>query len=936
MRHPLWTTSPMRTRVWWCAALLAAVIVGLTSPVFAAEAPRLMNITSIEGITEYHLPNGLKVLLFPDPSKPTVTVNMTVFVGSRHEGYGEAGMAHLLEHMLFKGTPDHPTIPKSLQARGADYNGTTWVDRTNYYETLPANDDNLEFAIRLEADRMINSYIKAEDLASEMTVVRNEFERGENSPSGILGQRMMAAAFEWHNYGKSTIGNRADIERVPVDNLRRFYKKYYQPDNAILVVAGRFDEAKARGYVEQYYGSIPRPERVLEQTYTEEPAQDGERMVTLRRVGDVAVVGSVYHIPSGAHPDFTPIDVLESILTSQPAGRLYKALVDQKKASDISGAAFAWHDPGTLRFMAEVITGNSPESVLDTMIDTISLVIDRGVTQEEVDRAKQKLLKLREQSAAETSEVAVELSEWAAQGDWRLYFVYRDRLEQVTVEDVNRVARAYLQPSNRTVGLYIPTEQPTRTVIPGTPVLADMIGDYQGREVVAMGEAFDISPANIESRTERHKIEGLDVAFLPKKTRGETVIFRLTLRYGSLETLSGLTKAAEFLPLLMTRGTKQLTRQQIQDQLDQNLATLRGSGEAGQATFLIQTKRDKLPIALGILQQILREPSLPKTEMEIIRRQTRSDLEQGMTDPQSLAVRTVQRTLSPYASTDVRYIPTIAEELTLLDELDIPAIKKVYSEFLSAQAGQIAVVGDFDPQATYSQLQEMLSGWTTKQPYQRIPRRADFPLPEERTIKIETPDKANAFFFAGHVVPMSDLHPDYPALVIGNYIFGAGALSSRLGDRVRQQEGLSYGIGSVFRANSLDERASMSLYAITNPANMPKVQTAVQEELARLLKDGITDTELEAAQGGFLQGQEVSRTEDPTLARILEELLYTGRTMDYIAQQEAAIAALTTESVITAFRKHITPEKILTAIAGDFAKAASESAPVKAGPDASN
>src|SRR4029079_19275632 len=160
---------------------------------------------TIEGITEYTLDNGMQVLLYPDPSKPTVTVNLTIMVGSRHEGYGETGMAHLLEHMVFKGTPRHGQIPKILQERGARFNGTTWVDRTNYFETVPAGGDNLEFALRLEADRMVNSCVRAEDLFSEMTVVRNEFERGENSPGSLLQDRMIAVCFDWHNYGKSTI-----------------------------------------------------------------------------------------------------------------------------------------------------------------------------------------------------------------------------------------------------------------------------------------------------------------------------------------------------------------------------------------------------------------------------------------------------------------------------------------------------------------------------------------------------------------------------------------------------------------------------------------------------------------------------------------------------------------------------------------------------------
>ncbi len=213
-----------------------------------------VKVASIEGVTEYKLANGARVLLFPEASRPTMTVNMTVLVGSRHEGYGESGMAHLLEHMVFKGTPYHPEVPKALRDHGASFNGTTNIDRTNYFETMPATDENLEFGIALECDRLVNSFVKGEDLQSEMTVVRNEFERGENNPGSILNQRIYAAAYEWHNYGKSTIGSQSDIERVPIDNLQAFYKKYYQPDNVVLIVAGKFDEAKALALV----GKIPR------------------------------------------------------------------------------------------------------------------------------------------------------------------------------------------------------------------------------------------------------------------------------------------------------------------------------------------------------------------------------------------------------------------------------------------------------------------------------------------------------------------------------------------------------------------------------------------------------------------------------------------------------------------------------------------------------
>ncbi|MFN7328107.1 MAG: M16 family metallopeptidase, partial [Bacteroidota bacterium] len=198
-----------------------------------------VKVTTVEGITEYRLANGLRVLMFPDQSKQTITVNITYLVGSKHENYGETGMAHLLEHLVFKGTPKHPNIPQELTEHGARPNGTTWLDRTNYFETFAATEENLKWALDLESDRMVNSYIAKKDLDSEMTVVRNEFESGENSPFRVLWQRVMATAFEWHNYGKSTIGARADIENVPIERLQAFYRKHYQPDNAVLMIAGK-------------------------------------------------------------------------------------------------------------------------------------------------------------------------------------------------------------------------------------------------------------------------------------------------------------------------------------------------------------------------------------------------------------------------------------------------------------------------------------------------------------------------------------------------------------------------------------------------------------------------------------------------------------------------------------------------------------------------
>src|SRR5438445_1504299 len=284
-------------------------------PAANAGPAKATKVRSVEGITEYKLANGLQVLLFPDQTQSTLTVNVTYLVGSRHEGYGETGMADLLEHMMFKGSPRHRNVLKIVGERGGQLNGSTWLDRTNYYETLPASQENLDWTLDLEADRMRNASISADDLKTEFSVVRNEFEMGENNPDGILDERVVSAAFLWHNYGKDTIGSRADIERVPANTLHAFYDKYYQPDNAVLVVSGKFDEATALASVEKFFGPITKPTRQLAATYTTEPVQDGERTVVLRRNGDVNVVALAYHTVAGPSDDFPAVEAAVDALT---------------------------------------------------------------------------------------------------------------------------------------------------------------------------------------------------------------------------------------------------------------------------------------------------------------------------------------------------------------------------------------------------------------------------------------------------------------------------------------------------------------------------------------------------------------------------------------------------------------------------------------------
>ncbi|MGI8788590.1 MAG: M16 family metallopeptidase [Pyrinomonadaceae bacterium] len=886
----------------------------------SAQTVAAEKVTSVEGITEYKLPNGLRVLLFPDQTKQTTTVNMTYLVGSRFENYGETGMAHLLEHMVFKGTPNHKNIPAELTSHGARPNGSTSYDRTNYFETFASSDENLNWALDLEADRMINSYIARKDLDSEFSVVRNELESGENNPFSVLLQKTIATAYEWHNYGKDTIGARSDVESVPIDRLQAFYHKYYQPDNVVLLVAGKFDEAKTLDLVKKYFGVIPKPERVLPPNYTIEPTQDGERQVTIRRVGDTQFILAGYHVAPGSHPDNAALDILTSILTDTPSGRLYKNLVETKKASQVFGFGFSLKEPSFNVFVAELRKEDSLDAARDAMLDTIENAAKTPPTKEEVERAKTAALKDIELSLNDPNRVGLGLSEYIAQGDWRLFFLNRDRLKKVTPEDVLRVAQKYLKQSNRTLGMFVPTTKPDRAEIPNVSnaEIAAMVKDYKGDAMIAQGEVFDPSPTNIESRVKRTKIGGLDVALLPKKNRGESVVANLTLRFGDEKTLMNRADAAQFAGQLLQRGTAKHTRQQIQDEFDKLKARVNIFGGATSASVSIETTRQNLPAVMRLVGEILREPTFPQSEFDQLKQETLTQIESQKSEPTAIAFTELNRVFNIYPKGHPFYSGTMEEEIADTKAVTLDDVKQFYKDFYGASNGQLTVVGDFDAPEISTLTQEIFGSWKSPQPYTRIKSEYRAIAPVNKSF--ETPDKANAFFVARLNLKVRDDNPDFPALVLGNYMLGGGFLNSRLATRIRQKEGLSYGVGSNFSASPLDESGSFFANAIYAPENAEKLEIAFKDEIKKATTEGFTAEEIEAAKKGWVQSRQLSRAQDRELASRLNSYLFYNRTIAWDAELESKVQALTPEQINAAMQKYLTPENITIIKAGDFAK----------------
>jgi zinc protease len=921
-------------------AVLIAACSGATRPEVAAPAPpkpagthadpiaapaappvraKATKVRTVEGITEYRLDNGLQVLVFPDPTQSTVTVNITYLVGSRLEGYGETGMAHLLEHMMFKGTTKYRNVLKLLDEKGAQANGTTWTDRTNYYETLTASQDNLEFALGLEADRMINALISPDDLKTEFSVVRNEFEMGENNPLGVLRERIISAAYLWHNYGKDTIGSRTDIERVPVPALRAFYQKYYQPDNAVLVVSGKFDDQAALATIERLFGAIPKPARVLAPTYTVEPVQDGERSVVLRRAGEIHAVGAAYHTVGAASPDYPAVEAAIDVLTREPSGRLYKKLVETKLAASVSGFQLLFRDPYLALFNAEVRDGKHLDKVEQTMVGEIEKLGAGKLDDKELERWRTATLKELELAMADSQGIAIELSEFAAVGDWRMLFAYRDRVAQVTAADVQRVAKTYFKQSNRTTGRFIPTRDSDRAPLTESPDVVAAVKGIEGGDVKEQGEAFVASLDNIDARTRRGELRaGIKAAFLPKKTRGGKVELQLALHWGDEKALQGKQVIASLAADMLARGTAKKTYQDIEDLENQLKSRIWFAGTAAGLTLGIETLRDQLPAALDLAGEMMTSPAFLDKQLELVKQEQLAQLDQQLTDPSAIAWTTMAQITSPWPKTDPRYTMTPAEQIDAIKKVTAADLRAFYKELAGAGHGELVVVGDFDPAAIGPQVEKLFGGWTSKKPYARLIDKA-FGVPAT-TRSIDIKDKEMTQFVVGHDVVMRDTDPDYPAWILIGQLLG-GDTSSRLWMRLREKEGLSYGTGAFTYADALDPSGGFGAYAIVAPQNLAKAKASILEEINKLTTGKIPSDELQKAKDAWIKAQDTSLSNDSVVLQMLRQQLYRGRTMAFTKELRRKLGAVTPADVERVARKHLQPDKLVIVDAGDSSKA---------------
>lgn len=629
---------------------------------------------------------------------------------------------------------------------------------------------------------------------------------------------------------------------------------------------------------------------------------------------------AVYHVPGGSHEQFAAVEVLASQLGTEPTGRLYRSLVEPGLAADVDAEALQLREPGVLIVSAQVREEDSLRDATDAMLATLQGLVHEPPTGEEVRRARTQYSASFESKFNNPEAIAIDLKKWVTMGDWRLMFLHRDRIEQVTPEDVLEVAKAYLLPSNRTIGYFHPTDEtPPRAAVPENPDVAALVAGYTGREAVAQGEAFNPTPENIDRRTRTLTLSnGIKVALLSKETRGDAVSARLVFRHGTEQSLAGKSTAATLAGKMLMRGTTKRSRQEITDEFARlKLRGRVGGGTVG-ATGKATTVRGNLPAALRLVGEILREPAFDPGEFELLRQELLAGIEASKSDPQALASEAKNRHVtSQYGKEHVRYVPTFEEQIARIKAVTLEEARDFQASFYGGAGGTIAIVGDFDPGTIVPVLEEVFGGWTAKEPFRRV--EAPYQDIETVALDIETPDKTGAIMVASQVLRMRDDHADFPAMLVANHILGAGSMQSRLGRRIRGKEGLSYGVRSQLTVTPPDEIGEWVAHAIFAPENANKVRAAFNEEMALALEAGFTAEEVTTAKRGYLDGVRNDRADDGTVASMLAGNLFLDRTMAFTARQEAAIEALTPADIHAALIRHIDLRRISVFRGGDFA-----------------
>jgi zinc protease len=836
-----------------------------------------------------------------------------------------------------------PTFQEVLAEAGADFastNMTTWYDRMTGYSTLPS--EKLDLAMRVEADRLGRALILDSERQPEMTVVRNEYEIGENNPSTALYKAVVAEAIQAHPYHWSTIGYRSDIEGVTTETLRQHYRDFFHPDNATAILVGDFDPARALSLFDREFGAFARAKEPVPKVITAEPPQEGERRVIVKRPGQVGLVEVAFLRPGALHPDFIPLDVLQGILSFGVNSRLYQALVEKKLATSVDASNFTLMDPFPFFVEATLAPGVSHQKVEDAVKAAMYEVAKNGVTEQELERSKNQIEVSVIRSRDGTYPFASALGEAVASADWKWFVGYVDAMKKVTREDVKRVAATYFVPDHATVGWFIPvTEEPanppgqkraggklppskhgaggSRWGSDGAEAVSPAAAPAAGARSAAPAGATPAPAAAstgavpFAQRTLRRVLPNGITLDVLENHAVPTVAVRGVILAGQMTAPAGNPAVADLTAMMMSRGTRSADKRTIAARLDDVGAGLDISSGPYDAGVAGSGLSRNLKLILETLADEIQNPAFPDSELSKAKLELRTGVLQAYDNTGDRAIDRVTQIVFPK---DHPYRAATRDEmLASIERLRAADLRAFHKERYVGSGMYFAVVGDVDPPAVAAMFESMFGG---------IPKGAKPVYPEARVAPaapvretITMKGKANMDLVYGMASGLRRTDPDYDAAIIANAVLGQSALTARLGKRIRDTEGLSYSLWSRYlMADYLDGVWLLDIKLA--PQNLGKAMGSAREVIDQYAREGPTQAEIDAQKSYFAGNFQVRLGSNGGVAQALVGAEKFGFGPSYLDEYPARIRAVTREQVLAALKAHLNPGALSTVVAGDL------------------
>ncbi len=908
---------------------LALLFVMPMSQVFAQESyQKFSKVKELGGIEEYiYEPNGMNMLLVQDNSAPVVTVQVVYRVGSKHEVTGNTGSTHLLEHLMFKGTEKFnkqkgTDISGILNSIGAQMNATTWNDRTNYYETIPS--DKIEVALEIEADRMRNSLLLKEDKDAEMTVVRNEFERGENNPNSVLSKEIWATAYMAHTYHHSTIGWRSDIEKMPIEVLREFYNTYYWPNNATLTIIGDFQKDELFNMVDKYFGKITKAPHPMPQPYTEEPQQYGPRKVVVKKPGNTGVILIGYKIPGRLHEDLPALTILGQLIGSGTSSLVNREFIDKKMAFYGYASPSNFRENGLFTIGLGIDPNSDYDSVNNKLLGAIEGIKTQGVPQEDVDRVISKLSAQTILNRDGSGRIASQLNEAIAAGDWTDYIKGVERLAKVTAEDVKRVANQYLVEDQSTTGYFIPKNQNggNKPVTKGSSSYTPEDSKYYYRHPYhnipreAISDTYHNvigSPSRVEGNYIRKKINGIDVITAKTGAQGFVTV-AASLSIGKYYNAKGNTAIPGLVVDMLSKGTTKNDKFAFSQKLEE-LGVSISIGVNGQHVKLnFKCLKKDLGAVVNLLAEELRYPLFDEKEFDILKTQKVGSMKQSLSNPETRGSIALSQAIYPKGHPN--YYDSIEYSIEEIEKATLEEVKSFHKKYFGPADMHLVAVGDVDTKSLYNALKGGFNGWNGG-----IAGTTDYTEPQKRngmTEIVTIPEKPSAELLIGQYTGLKVTDADYIPFYIGNFALGGG-FAGRLMKTVRDEDGLTYSIGSR-HAGHYDSGGHWRINASFNPGLFQKGFDATMAQLEKWVNEGITQEELNAKKSNLTGRYKVGLSTTGGLAASILSFVEQGEVPGYIQQYPKEIEAVTLDQVNSAIKKYIDMDKLIIIKSGSLDK----------------